>query len=60
MHGNVFGGYLMRQAFELGWLCAVRFLDGRRPHIYHIDDVLFSRPVQVGSILKIDAKVVYT
>jgi len=30
-HGNIFGGYLMREAFELAWLSALCFFDGHTP-----------------------------
>ena len=28
-HGNIFGGYLMRQGFEIAWCTAYLFTDGK-------------------------------
>jgi acyl-coenzyme A thioesterase 9 len=59
LHGKVFGGYLMRHAYELGWMCAMKHLNGRVPKIFHIDDIIFKAPVEIGSILRLKARVVY-
>lgn len=37
LHGKVFGGFVMREAFELGWLCAHLFLGGQFPEVVYID-----------------------
>lgn len=50
MHFSVFGGYLMREAFELAYTNACAFLRGR-PYTVSMDDVAFRRPVPIGSIL---------
>lgn len=50
----------MREAFELGWLCA--YLHGKGvnyPEIFHIDDVQFIAPVEVGCTLSIKSRVTY-
>ena len=49
----------MRHAYELGWMCAMKHSNGRVPNIFHIDDIIFKAPVEVGSILKLKARVVY-
>jgi acyl-coenzyme A thioesterase 9 len=42
LHGKIFGGYIMREAFELGWLCAYYYVKGTTfPEIYQIDDIQF-------------------
>jgi len=49
----------MRHAYELGWMCAMKHSKGRIPKIFHIDDIIFKAPVEIGSILKLKARVVY-
>lgn len=43
---QVFGGFLMRQAYELAFACAWR-LTGRRPAFLALDDLTFLAPVEV-------------
>ncbi|XP_018012625.1 acyl-coenzyme A thioesterase 9, mitochondrial-like [Hyalella azteca] len=57
--GKVFGGFIMRKAIELAWTSALVH-SGQRCTISHIDDVVFTRPVEVGSLLYLNAQVVYT
>ena len=57
--GKIFGGYLMRKAVELGWTTAYVFA-GSRPVIEYMDDILFDKPVDVGSVLYFSAQVAYT
>lgn len=45
LHGKIFGGYVLRLAFELGWLCVYKYLKGRIPTVTNIDDVQFLAPV---------------
>ena len=59
MYNKIFGGYLMRIAFELGYitalLCcksAVRFVA--------LDDISFKSPVKIGSILSFKSRLVYS
>ncbi|XP_063886580.1 acyl-coenzyme A thioesterase 9, mitochondrial-like isoform X2 [Scylla paramamosain] len=56
---KVFGGFIMRQAYELGWACAFTY-SKQRPRCLHIDDILFRRPVEIGSLLYLNSQVVYT
>lgn len=58
IHGKVFGGYLMRKAFELGWATA-QLHTKKRPSFLSLDDTNFLAPVEIGSILKFSSKVVY-
>lgn len=55
----VFGGYMMRQAFELAFACAAAFSHSQ-PRFVSLDTVTFKSPVPVGSVLYLDASVVYT
>lgn len=59
LYNKVFGGFLMRCAFELAWATAY-IMSGRKPEIYHTDDIWFRRPVDVGSLLHYEAQAVYT
>ncbi|NXA46868.1 ACOT9 thioesterase, partial [Nothocercus julius] len=56
---RIFGGFLMRKAFELGWATACS-CGGSRPFIISVDDIMFQRPVEVGSLLLLSAQVCYT
>lgn len=48
IHGKVFGGYVMRESLELAVVCAYKIGAGKMPLIYHIDDVNFILPIDVG------------
>ncbi|KAM6095901.1 acyl-coenzyme A thioesterase 9, mitochondrial isoform 4-T5 [Chlamydotis macqueenii] len=56
---RIFGGFLMRKAFELGWANACS-CGGSRPFIVSVDDIMFQRPVEVGSLLLLSGQVCYT
>jgi acyl-coenzyme A thioesterase 9 len=50
----------MREAFELGWLGAYLHVKGVcYPEIFHIDDVQFLAPVDIGTTLSIRSRVTY-
>ncbi|AGO14211.1 AaceriAER418Cp [[Ashbya] aceris (nom. inval.)] len=55
----IFGGYLMRQTFELAY-CAASSISHSLPRFVSLDSTTFRAPVPVGSILHMDATVVYT
>ena len=55
----IFGGYIMRRAYELSSLCAERVAP-RRPVIAAVNRVNFFHPVQIGDKLHITARAVYT
>nr|XP_014434653.1 acyl-coenzyme A thioesterase 9, mitochondrial [Pelodiscus sinensis] len=56
---RIFGGFLMRKAFELGWATACSY-GGSRPFVVAVDDIMFRRPVEIGSLLLLSAQVCYT
>ncbi|CAJ2654158.1 unnamed protein product [Trifolium pratense] len=58
-HGRIFGGFLMRRAFELAFSTAYSFA-GAAPHFLEVDHVDFFRPVDVGSFLRLKSCVLYT
>ncbi|OBA21435.1 hypothetical protein METBIDRAFT_78400 [Metschnikowia bicuspidata var. bicuspidata NRRL YB-4993] len=55
----IFGGYLLRQAFELAY-CAAAAFTSAGPRFVSLDSTTFKAPVPVGSVLSMDASVSYT
>ena len=55
----IFGGYLLKQTFELAFCCAASFAHSR-PTFLSIDPSTFENPVPVGSLLYLTATVAYT
>ena len=59
IHDLIFGGYLMREALELGFTCGILF--SRSPlHFLAVDELAFKHPVPIGAVLQLTAQVVYT
>jgi len=59
IHGKLFGGYIMRKAYELAY-ANVTTISGTSCISKHIDDITFSNPVEIGSIFLLNSQVVYT
>ncbi|XP_002961453.2 acyl-coenzyme A thioesterase 9, mitochondrial isoform X2 [Selaginella moellendorffii] len=59
LHGRIFGGFLMRRAFELAFSTCYVF-GGHRPVFLEVDHVDFLRPVDVGDFLRFRSCVLYT
>ena len=59
IHGKIFGGYLMCEAFELAWVSALCFFDGGTPSFKFVDDISFIHPVPCGAILEFNAAMIY-
>uniref|UniRef100_A0A1I7V7N1 HotDog ACOT-type domain-containing protein n=1 Tax=Loa loa TaxID=7209 RepID=A0A1I7V7N1_LOALO len=57
IYGKIFGGFLMRKAVELAWSNASLF-SGNRCRICGMDDIMFRRSVDVGSILLLTSQVI--
>lgn len=57
--GRIFGGFLMRRAYELARSTAHIF-GGRRPVFHELDEVTFRTPVNVGDMVKFESSVLYT
>ena len=55
---QIFGGFLMRRAFDLAYATAYVFL-GRRPRFVEVDQVAFTIPVSVGDLTNFQAQVIY-
>jgi acyl-coenzyme A thioesterase 9 len=60
IHNFIFGGYLMREAFELAYSTAALFTRGAALTVTTVDDVTFVHPVAIGSMLSFCARIVYT
>ena len=70
--GNIFGGYLMKGAYELARSCAYKFVGGtqsldittfnidKHPVFVSSDEISFEYPVSVGSIIKHEAMIACT
>ncbi|CAM9147871.1 unnamed protein product, partial [Sphacelaria rigidula] len=56
---RIFGGFLMRRAYEVAF-CAAFMFGGSRPQFSEIDEVVFLQPVDVGDLVHLDACVLYT
>jgi acyl-coenzyme A thioesterase 9 len=58
-HFMIFGGFLLKQTFELAFCCAASFSHSR-PSFISLDPSTFHNPVPVGSVLYLTATVTYT
>ena len=56
---KIFGGFIMRQAFELAWANACVF-GKSRPFCMHMDDIWFRAPVEIGALLYFNSQICYT
>ncbi|XP_031286128.1 acyl-coenzyme A thioesterase 9, mitochondrial-like [Pistacia vera] len=59
IQGRIFGGFLMRKAFELAFANAYAFA-GSAPRFVEVDHVDFVKPVDVGNFLRLKSCVLYT
>jgi len=57
--GRIFGGFLMRRAYELAY-CGAHLFCGRQPIFHELDEVTFKAPVSVGDLVRLEAYVLYT
>ncbi|EFJ45017.1 hypothetical protein VOLCADRAFT_106173 [Volvox carteri f. nagariensis] len=56
--GRVFGGFLMRRAYELAFATTYMF-GGVRPTFQKVDEITFTRPVDVGDLLRLTSTVAH-
>ena len=47
IHNNIFGGFLMRQAYELAYATGSLFMGGQ-PQFLSLDELVFKKPVPIG------------
>lgn len=59
LHHRIFGGYLMRVAYELAYANAYLF-GGVRPRFVEVDEVRFTKEVNIGDLLVFSSKILYT
>ncbi|KIY62154.1 Thioesterase/thiol ester dehydrase-isomerase [Cylindrobasidium torrendii FP15055 ss-10] len=59
VHGKVFGGYLMRMAYELGFANGSMFVQGPMSFL-SLDSISFAAPVPIGSILRLSSHILHT
>ncbi|KAJ3292930.1 Acyl-coenzyme A thioesterase 9, mitochondrial [Borealophlyctis nickersoniae] len=58
IHNNIFGGYLMRLAYELAYSTGILY--ARRNLLFvALADITFRKPVPIGSLLSLKAQAVY-
>jgi acyl-CoA hydrolase len=55
----IFGGYIMRRAFELSAICAEQIAPNR-PVVAAVNRINFFNPVEIGDKLNVTGRVVYT
>ncbi|KAF9283116.1 hypothetical protein BGZ68_005540 [Mortierella alpina] len=58
IHDKIFGGYLMRLAYELAFCNASVFISSR-PTFLALDEISFRKPVPIGTFLALDSKIVF-
>ena len=56
-HGKMFGGYLMREAFDNAFVAACLQNPNGFAELLRVDQVLFLKPVPVGSVMDMRSKV---
>jgi len=59
VYNKIFGGHLMRQAYELAWSNAGLYSKQRIKPAF-IYDIVFQRPVEIGTLLIFSSQVVFT
>lgn len=60
VHNFIFGGHLMREAFELAYGTALQYTAGAQPLLpMVIEDITFVHPVAIGSLINFEATIVY-
>ncbi|OBZ87622.1 Acyl-coenzyme A thioesterase 9, mitochondrial [Choanephora cucurbitarum] len=58
IHNNIFGGYLMRRAYELAYANTALFMKTSSPTLLSMDEVTFRKPVHVGTLLNLRSAIV--
>jgi acyl-coenzyme A thioesterase 9 len=59
VHGFMFGGYLMREAYELAFANAMLYCQANKPRFVELSEITFKEPVQIGSVLEFNSQIVY-
>ena len=59
VHNKIFGGFLMREAYELAWNITYLYCK-KMPNFLSMDHMYFLKPVEIGSIISIKGTVIFT
>ncbi|KAJ3306282.1 Acyl-coenzyme A thioesterase 9, mitochondrial [Kappamyces sp. JEL0829] len=59
LYNKIFGGYLMRLAYELAYATALVATKSESVAFLAMDDITFRKPVSIGSILSIHSRIEY-
>ncbi|XP_061163279.1 acyl-coenzyme A thioesterase 9, mitochondrial-like isoform X1 [Saccostrea echinata] len=60
LYNKIFGGYLMRIAYELAWANAALHCSSRNFSLMIVDDIAFLKSVEIRSLLLMSSQVVFT
>ncbi|XP_005110850.1 acyl-coenzyme A thioesterase 9, mitochondrial [Aplysia californica] len=60
LYNKIFGGFLMRKAYELAWTNVYFFAKTCPPMCTRVDDIVFLKPVEIGDFLFLSSQVVFT
>jgi acyl-coenzyme A thioesterase 9 len=60
IHGKVFGGFIMRTAFELAWVTAAGLVGSDNTCFLYVHEIQFVQPVTVGSLVDFTSRVIYS
>jgi len=60
IHNKIFGGYLLREAYELSWAVCYAHTKGNAPTWLSLDENMFVQPVEIGSLMSFSAEIVYS
>jgi len=59
IHGKLFGGHIMRKAFELAY-SNIKIVTGTSVECVGIDDISFRAPVNIGSLFLLNSQIAYS
>lgn len=58
IHGKIFGGFLIREMLEVGWVAACKYAEDY-VLIEDLTNIYFKKPVDVGSRLTLKSRITY-
>jgi len=59
IHGKIFGGFIMRIAFELAAVCAACFVGDENAMFAYVDEIQFVKSINIGSIVEFSSMITY-
>ena len=60
VHNKIFGGFLMREMIESGWIAGKVFVKDNIISLEDITNIYFRKAVEIGARLKIISRITYT